>query len=163
MTNVNKDALSAANGLPSRIERLEDLEALKTLRSLYAIDADRVFNSPGHESAVAMADLFTDDGVIDLGPFGRYEGRAALLNAFENILPGATGFSVHYMANPVLNVQGDRATGTWYFLIFAQAKDNPGGPVQNFWGYYEDQYVKRTGAWRFSSVIARYFVPPPAP
>lgn len=161
MPNTNPS--TEANGTSDRLDRLEDLEALRRLKSRYAINADRVLSTPSHAHAVALAELFTDDASVDLGPFGQYVGRAALINAFENILPASTGWSTHYMANPVVDVQGSLATGTWYFLIFAQAKATPGGPILNFWGYYEDQYVKSGGVWKQSSLIAHYFTPPAAP
>jgi hypothetical protein len=157
------DHSSDANGTSDRLDKLEALEELRKLKSRYAINADRVLSTPSQAHAVALADLFTDDASVNLGPFGTYVGRAALLNAFENILPAATGWSTHYMANPVVDVQGSQATGTWYFLIFAQAKDAPGGPILNFWGYYEDEYVKTGGVWKQSSLIAHYFTPPAAP
>ena len=159
----NNDHPSDAHGTSHRLDKLESLEELRKLKSQYAIRADKVLSTPSRAYAVELADLFTDDASVALGPFGKYVGKAALLDAFENILPAATGWSTRYMANPVLDVQGHHATGTWYFLIYAQAKATPGGPIQTIWGYYEDVYVKAGGGWKQSSLIALYFTPPPAP
>lgn len=159
----NNDGSSEGNGLSQRLARLEDLEALGRLKSLYAVNADKVLRTPSRAHAVALSELFTDDAVGDYGFFGRFEGKAALLDAFENVLPAGTGWSTHYLANPVLDVQGSQASGTWYFLIYAQAKSPPFGPTQNFFGHYEDQYVKSGGIWRHSSLIVHYAVPPAAP
>lgn len=159
----NNDHSSDAHGTSHRLDELESREAIKTLKSQYAIRADRVLSTPSHAHAVELAELFTDDASVNLGPFGTFVGKAALLEAFENILPAATGWSTHYMANPVLDVHERHASGTWYFLIYAQAKATPGGPIQNFWGYYEDRYVKSGGVWKQSSLISHYFTPPPAP
>jgi hypothetical protein len=158
----NNDYPSDALDASHRLDKLESLEELRKLKSQYAIRADKVLSTPSRAHAVELADLFTEDASVDLGPFGRHVGRAALLHAFENILPAATGWSTHYIANPVLEVQEHHATGTWYFLIYAQAKDAPGGPILNFWGYYEDAYIKVDGVWKQSSLIAHYFMPPPA-
>src|SRR5689334_4014071 len=106
----NNDHSSDAHGTSHRLDELESLEALRRLKSQYAIRADRVLSTPSHEHAVALADLFTDDASVNLGPFGTFVGKAALLDAFENILPAATGWSTHYMANPVLDVHEHHAT-----------------------------------------------------
>lgn len=147
-------------GLKQRVEQIESHDAIVRLKSGYARGADAVFGSPGPASAVALADLFTDDGILDLGPFGRYEGRAALLNAFENILPQGTRWSVHYIVNPVIAVDGDAATGDWYFLIKAVPGAPPGAPVIEILGGYADKYERTASGWKIKESISRYFVPP---
>ena len=63
-------------------DNIQDIEVLK---ANYARYADAVFRTSGSDAAAtALADLFTDDAVLDLGPFGRYEGRSQLLNALEH-------------------------------------------------------------------------------
>lgn len=138
----------------------QNLEAIRTLKGLYARRADAVFRTPGAAAATALADLFTTDGVLDLGPFGRYEGRAALLNACENILPQGTAWSTHYIVSPILNVNGNQATGDWYFLIYAQPKPTPSA-VMTIWGDYKDKYAKEGGVWRIAESIASYSQPIP--
>ncbi len=139
--------------------QLKDLEAIRTLKSLYARRADQVFRSPGPASAAALAEIFTEDGVLDLGPFGRYEGRAALLNAFEHILPQATAWSAHYITSPVIDVDGTSAQGSWSFLIFAQPRISPPPPAAPIYGGYDDRYEKVGGAWKIASSVASYSSP----
>lgn len=134
--------------------------AIEELKAAYARRADAVFRTPGHASAVALADLFTDDGVLDLGPFGHYEGRPALLNAFENILPQATKWSTHYIVSPIIDVahDGKSATANWYFII----KSVPQSPVQliEILGGYDDKYKKVNGKWLIRESLSSFFVPP---
>lgn len=137
-------------------------EALRTLKALYARRADAVFRQPSRASAVALADLFTEDGILDLGPLGRYEGRAALLDAFENILPKGTAWSVHHITNPILEVDGNHAKGSWYFLVFAQTRASPPPPVDTLHGGYEDKYACIAGTWKIAESIA-WFTQPAAP
>jgi hypothetical protein len=140
---------------------LKDLEAIRTLKAQYARLADDVFANPGPATATALADIFTQDGILDLGPFGRYEGRAALLNAFENILPQGTAWSIHYIVSPILEVDDHNdAHGSWYFLIFAQPRVQPPPAPAPIWGGYNDKYKKVNGAWKIAESISFYRQPP---
>jgi hypothetical protein len=138
----------------SRAARIEELKAQ------YARRADAVFRTPGPASAAALGELFTADGVLDLGPFGRYEGLPALLNAFENILPQATKWSTHYIVSPVLGIDDDTATGSWYFLIKSVPQDPPNAPVFEILGAYADQYQKTADGWKIRESLSSFFVPP---
>lgn len=139
---------------------LDEREEIKELKAMYARRADAVFNSPGHASAVALADLFTNDGTLDLGPFGRYSGRANLINAFETLLPAGTAWSTHYIVSPILTVSGRDATGNWYFLIQSVPKSPAHAPVIQIFGSYQDTYKKVDGAWRIYETLTSYFIPP---
>jgi hypothetical protein len=145
--------------LAARILILEAREALKELKGLYARHSDAVFNSPGAASAIALADLFTDDGVLDLGPYGSFEGRAALLDAFENVLPQGTQWSTHYMANPELDIQGASATGSWYYLI-RTLPAGEGATVIELSGSYDDIYQHTPGGWKIKKTVTAFFIPP---
>ena len=145
--------------LVSRVRNLEAREAIKELKARYARGADAVFGNPGPASATALADLFTDDGVLDLGPFGRYEGRAALLDAFENILPQGTKWSTHYIVNPLLEIDHDEAQGQWYYLIQSLPAGEGASVIQIF-GSYTDSYRRVDGCWRIAESISGFFIPP---
>lgn len=139
---------------------LDEREAIKELKAMYARRADAVFNSPGHTSAVALADLFTNDGTLDLGPFGRYSGRANLIAAFETTLPAGTAWSTHYIVSPILDVRGREATGSWYFLIQSVPKVPAHAPVIQIYGSYQDTYKKVDGTWRIFETLTSYAIPP---
>lgn len=145
-----------------RIRALEDRSAIEELKARYARGADAVFGTPGPASATALADLFTDDGVLDLGPFGRFEGRAALLAAFETTLPQGTKWSVHYIVSPLITIDGDAATGHWYYLIQALPAQ-PGATVIQIFGSYADKYVRCGDAWKIKESLSGFFVPPANP
>jgi len=138
----------------------KDREDIKELKAMYARRADSVFNAPGHTSAVALADLFTNDGTLDLGPFGRYSGRANLIAAFETTLPAGTAWSTHYIVSPILTISGSEATGSWYFLIMSVPKTPPHAPVIQIYGSYQDTYKKVSGEWRIHESVTSYFIPP---
>lgn len=143
-----------------RLMALDDVEAIRTLKSRYAIGADRCLTTPSAENAAALAEFFTHDAVAEFGPFGRFEGRAQLIHAFEVVLPGAVCWSQHYIVNPVIEVRGGTATGSWYFLVHAVPKGAPAGTVVHFYGSYEDRYLKTSSGWRYASLRANFIEPP---
>ncbi|AKT42180.1 nuclear transport factor 2 family protein [Chondromyces crocatus] len=144
--------LSFLPGIKARLDRIDDLEALRDLKALYARRVDDNHRAPTPQSATAAADLFTNDAILDLGPGSRYEGRAQILNAFQNLFPAATAWSTHYIVNPLLQVNGNTATGTWYFLLYTQPKTSPPSPVLTLWGHYAEKYVKTNAGWKFKEV-----------
>ena len=62
-------------------------------------------------------------------------------------------FSQHQVMNPIIKIDGDRATGIWYFFgPFTFYKNN-----QAKWlaARYEDDYVKVNGEWKIQHLRAR--------
>ena len=143
------------------MSRLDDAEEIRELKALYAERVDNNHVSPTPASAVLAAALFTDDAVLDPGSGIRYTGRAAILNAFENIFPSQTVWSKHYILNPVIDFTGSTATGRWYVLLYTQPKATPTSPVFQVFGSYAEKYEKVSGKWRFKEVIAT--ITPPKP
>ena len=103
--------------LEERLQRLEEIDAIRRLKQVYARTLDRF--APGDEFAA----LFTDDGVIDLGPMGLFEGRPAIAEFFNGARE-TFSFFLHYTDGDVLpscppallpsGPSGTEATGTWY-------------------------------------------------
>ena len=93
--------------LERRIRRLEDLEEIKQLKARYAGYCD------AHYDADALAELFTADAVWDGGMLGRSEGREAIRQFFRGSSQRIS-FAIHNMLNPIIDITGDTATGTWY-------------------------------------------------
>lgn len=125
-----------------------------------AMGSDACLRTPSHENAVALADLVTEHAVGDHGFLGHFAGRAALVDAFENVLPGGTVWSAHYMVNPVLHVSGSEAGGTWDFLIHAVPRGAPAGATVTFYGRYEETYSKTTTGWKIASLKVHFASPP---
>lgn len=142
------------------MSRLEDIEAIRVLKALYAERVDANHNNHSHATAIAATALFTDDAILDLGPFGRYEGRAQILNAFDTIFPAATAWSHHYIVNPVIDVtSSSTATGRWYFLLFTQPKTTPPSAALTVHGSYAEKYQQVGGDWKFKEVIGSLTAP----
>ena len=126
--------------LERRISALEDIEAIKQLKYRYADACDRGYD------ADTLADLFTEDAIWDGGVFGRYDGQEAIRQYFQDI-PSDIVFAMHYMMNPIIEVDGDEARGAWYlFQTCTFAKGNI--PILGA-AKYAERYQRVHGTWKF--------------
>jgi ketosteroid isomerase-like protein len=126
--------------LARRIQVLEDTEAIKKLKAKYCTYCDNHYDADG------IASLFAEDAVWDGGNFGKHEGREAIRAFFRGasqIFP----FALHQVMNPTIEVQEERATGSWYLLQPATLAD--GNRAVWLAARYEEEYVKLGGEWKF--------------
>ena len=126
--------------LEKRIQVLEDIEEIKKLKHRYCALCDADYD------ADALAELFTEDAVWDGQERGRNDGREAI-RAFFQTAPKRLPFAIHMVLNPIIEVNGDNASGTWYlFQPCTYAEGN-----QAVWGSarYDEEYVKINGKWLF--------------
>lgn len=138
--------------IEERLRALEDLEEIRRLKARYAAACDDSYN------ADAIAALFTEDAVWDGGALGRADGREAIRKFFSRateVFP----FAMHNVMNPIIDVDGDRATAQWYLLQPAtMAKGN-----QAVWlaAIYHDEYVRIDGGWMFKrlKVTSQFLTP----
>jgi hypothetical protein len=139
--------------LARRLAVLEDIEAIKKLKARYCAYCDQNYNADG------LASLFTEDALWDGGEvLGRYAGRENIRRFFQGSsqrLP----FAIHHVMNPIIEVQGDAATGQWYlFQPCTRADSN-----QAVWlaARYEETYVRVDGVWKFQRihVIPAFYTP----
>lgn len=138
--------------LERRLQVMEDIEAIKKLKTKYCAACDNQYD------ADAIAALFTEDAVWDGGNFGTFEGREAIRTFFQGaskIFP----FALHQVMNPLIEVDGDTATGQWYlFQPCTLGEQN-----QAMWlaAKYQEQYVRSSGEWQFKNlkVNAEFFTP----
>ena len=130
--------------LAKRVQVLEDIEDIKRLKHRYCGYCDADFDVD------SLVELFTEDAVWDGGDLGRGEGREGI-RAFFNSAAQRLAFSIHMVMNPVIEVDGDKATGTWYLLEPCTYRDDN----QAVWGSarYDEQYVRVNGEWKFKHLI----------
>jgi len=135
---MNADAL---------LRTLADKEEIRDLARRYA-------HCVWQEDTDGAIDLFTDDGAMNIGG-QMIHGRQNLLDAYRSMLAGR-GLQP-YVHNHVIELDGDRATGTCYLDVRAsmEGKSLIGG------GFYHDVYVRTPKGWKFASrnLTLKYFVP----
>ncbi len=138
------------------IQRLDVLESEGAIRRLMAeyLEA-RDF---GTGSGTHIARLFIADGVWEgvgrlAEVLGSHQGRDAIERRFSASLP----FSVHFLTNESITIDGDTAVGTWRYLQSTVYKG------QAVWiaGRYHNDFVRVEGQWKFQHVrIDAMFVTP---
>jgi len=130
--------------LEDRLRRLEDIEAIRALKARYCAYCDDDYNPDG------LAALFTEDAVWDGGRLGRFEGRAAI-RAFFAEASKLISFALHNVMNPMIEVDGDTATGRWYLLQPCTLAESN----QAIWlsAHYHDRYRRIGESWQFESVV----------
>ncbi len=125
----------------ARLTRLEDLDAIRQLFVDYGFYLD-------HGDFEAYGRLFADDGEVLLGPIGRATGPAAITELMTKTLSGRQGHSYHVICNPVIHLDGDRATTdvTWVVVTRTEA----GTPELSMLGRHRDVVVRQRGEWKFA-------------
>jgi ketosteroid isomerase-like protein len=138
--------------LERRLRAVEDIEAIKKLKAKYCAACDKQYD------ADAIAALFTEDAVWDGGNFGAHHGREAIRKFFQGaseIFP----FALHQVMNPLIEVDGDSATGQWYLFQPCTLGEHN----QAMWlaAKYAEEYVRSGEEWQFKSlkVNAEFFTP----
>ena len=124
--------------LEDKVQRLIDIEDIKNLKRRYALFCDDNYNPDG------IASCFTEDAVWNDGPLGIAETRSGIREFFANT-PSQVAFAVHYTMNPIIDVDGDTADGTWYLwqpMVLVEGD-------QAMWlsAHYHETYHRVDGEW----------------
>ena len=141
--NAEIDRLSA------QVDQLEGARAVKKLQRAFGYYVDRGLWDEA-------ADLFADDGTIEIGMDGVYVGKARIREYLQRAGGGKLGLSYgqlneHLQLQPVVDVAADGMTakGRWRDLAMLGhfGKDA-------FWGdgIDENDYVKDGGVWKIRSL-----------
>ena len=124
--------------LEKTVRRLADIEDIKQLKARYASACDDNYNPD------TLAPLFAEDAIWDGSILGYAEGRAGIhefFSAASTLVP----FAVHQVSNPLIEIDGDTATGQWFLwqpMVFQGAA---------LWlsATYDDLYVRQEGQWLY--------------
>jgi ketosteroid isomerase-like protein len=136
-------------GILSRLERLESLEEIRVLRMRY----HQHINDLEWER---VAELYTEDAVVQLDYVAKWEGRARIAEGFSTI-PKRTPLVKQFIHAHQVNLDGDNATGS----AFVEVRDARGGQSLMIAGKYDDKYVRTNGRWLIShTYFTSYFSVP---
>jgi hypothetical protein len=127
-----------STALEQTVQRLADIEDIKQLKARYASACDDDYNPD------RLAPLFAEDAIWDGSILGYAEGREGIREFFANA-SSLVPFAVHQVSNPLIEIDGDTATGQWFLwqpMVLGE---------QALWlsAVYEDQYVRVDGKWLY--------------
>ena len=136
--------------LEARIKKLEDIEAIKQLMHNYTYWLD-------YGEMDKALDCFMDDARMDVGMRGgaeegqdsfefKCEGKEEISNFYHLMVHQKDRFSAsHFILNPVVTVEGDKAKGIFYLL-------EPTKIARAMWGHgrYDMEFVNHNGQWKIS-------------
>lgn len=135
--------------LTDRVERLEATRAIKKLQRAFGYYVDRGLWTEA-------ADLFADDGTVEIGADGLYAGKARIREYLMRLHGGQEGL-IYGQLNEWVTLQpavevaanGTSATARWRDLgMLGQYKKHAE------WrdGIYENRYVKDGGVWKIAAL-----------
>lgn len=136
--------------LEQRVERLEAIEDIKRLKALYCLHCDRDYDPD------ALAQLFTPDAVWDAGPLrGVHSGRDAIHRFFSRAAEKIP-YAAHLVMNPIIDVNGDEASGVWRMIQPCSMKADDGSVFAAFQvARYDETYRKSDGNWLIAHLKVR--------
>jgi hypothetical protein len=145
----NKGLDAEIDALTERVEKLEGTRAIKKLQRAFGFYVDRGLWGEA-------ADLFADDGTIEIGLDGVYVGKARIQEYLKRLHGGQDGLIYGQLNEWVtlqpaitINEDGNGGTARWrdhgmlsQYKQHAEWRD----------GIYENTYVKDGGIWKISSL-----------
>lgn len=143
--------LTAGLTAEERLQVLEDIEGIRKLKARYCQLCDDDHNPP------ALRALFVPDGVWEATVSGRYEGGAEIEGYFAGLrASGLIKTSAHNAMNPIIEVDGDTATGMWRLIMLYTANAADHQPkYHRIIGSYRETYVRTPQGWRFKTLFCQ--------
>jgi ketosteroid isomerase-like protein len=137
--------------LTQGIQKLLDKDAIEELwyNSCYLVDEGDLDG---------VMESFTGDAVMDTGSFGRAEGKDAIREMLKSLFSEGLLFTRHMVHNPVIQIDGEQATGKWY--LDCPAITGEGKAVWSQ-GIYKHEFRRTGGKWKISKFTfeASYVTP----
>lgn len=129
-----------AKSLEQRMQELEDRDEIKELTARYCWHV-------AHGEGEAVAQLFTDDGVLEVtdGSLKPVRGKEDLLHFYRTSV-NQPQLAIPFIQNHIIEIKdADNAEGT----CGIEARFTRNGESVTAAGYYEDRYRRERGKWRF--------------
>jgi len=121
-----------------RLDALESRASIERLVAQYAQAFDR-------RDETLLRAIWHPDAKLSLGVFGSFDGLEAIIeSAHANW--GQMPHMHHWMANALIDIEGDSASGSVAVDCLCTDKDT--GQVQ-ISGLYHDRFERREGRWAF--------------
>jgi ketosteroid isomerase-like protein len=140
MNQQMSDPIEKKTALIDDVKQLVDKDAIKELwyNNCYLIDQGEVD---------AVMETFTEDAIMDTGAFGNAEGKNAIREMLEELFSKELLFTRHMVHMPLIEIDGDEATGKWYLDCPSIVGDGEAVWTQ---GTYKHTFRRVNGKWKIS-------------
>lgn len=152
---------NGTESLEERLNRMEAAEEIRWMKAYYAQVCDDKFTDahvprPQAEIDAMMRPMvervFAEDATWAGFPDGRIvQGREAI---FQRLRLSAWSFAMHYYVNPMIEVQGDRATARW--MLWEPCTRQADNTALWMSAITEDAYINTPQGWRLQHYRVRY-------
>ena len=140
-----------------QLKLIADIEEIKRLQyryinALIAHRYDEIADCFAENAEMNMGVATTKNGTVG----GIMKGKAAIMKEFkEGISKAHTGKEGLFVVHPIINVDGDKATGKFlsYFMHVRSAGQDP--LLHWMQGVYDCKYVRENNKWKFSLFLWR--------
>jgi hypothetical protein len=135
----------------ARLRVLEDIEEIRKLKARYCAACDDSHNPE------TLGPLFAEDAVWEASGVGRAEGRDAIKALLGGIgRSGTIRNSAHHAINPIIEVDGDAATGDWrLIMLYTAYRANRSLQYRRIIGWYRERYARIVGRWHFQHLYCQ--------
>lgn len=133
--------------LSQQVRLLEDENAIENLQRIYGFYTDK-------QLWTQAADLFADDGTIEVGGHGVYVGKDRVLAYLRHLgpeFPQEGRLFDRMQLQPIVHVAPDGRTAKARWHMFSQEAVH-GEYGRWGLGVYENEYVKQDGVWKIQSL-----------
>lgn len=156
-TPGNSSTQAGNRSIESRLRELEDEKEIRGLLVQYGQYLDAL-------KLAEFSQLFAREGTwagksSDYVPIkGPANIEAMLKKAYETrVYDPAHITNVHVISNVSITVRGDRASGYAKWTVLSRNEKDEPFVRQN--GYYQDEYIREEGRWKFLSRLAHRDIP----
>lgn len=140
------------------LRRLLDIEDIRALKARYGLAVDVAVSSPATSDPAAFDHVFMPDAVVDFpGSLGRHEGLEAIRRIYCEVLPATRTSMWHAFHSPLIDIQGDDASGSWTVTACAQSAGDPPEARSLILGRYRETYRRSTAGWRIQTLSFEKF------
>jgi hypothetical protein len=128
--------------------KVEDTLEIANVKARYCAASDK--SPTDAEAALAgFREVFTQDVIGDYG-FRIFNGFDELTGFMCTAVAGNSEWMVHMLHTPHIEVEGDRAKGSW--TVSSQMKRHEGGNIDTVLGRYSDEFIRTSDGWKICRV-----------
>ena len=143
--------MDTTNDIERQLLWFKDMHEIQVLKARYSELCDRAIRLKDVTAAVALADLFTEDAIVDMGaPRSPFIGRIAITKFYGEDLPATVTWAWHAPLAPIITIEGDWAQANWIVHAAATFPSTPDAPPLLTFGRYVDNYVRTISGWKQS-------------